>query len=251
MLFKSFILLAVASVLPVQADYFSQYYYGDCTGTVNDYHTTAGCYNQAGASVLFSFPGCKVNFYSSKGCGGSLLEQLDASALCAEWNGATECYAPLVFDYVKKLSVGIALLQTKQNQHPSFSTFFPTPRDHSDEVRVLGKIKDPGAPDIDTSTKKAAKKITKYYGAKINSLKITGGKLNGERTEFLNDAGQGFSRRFANGGLQTQCAEKQTVFCRAVRACCKVGPEHVIFLNCDRRDFQVNERRKTVYHTLR
>ncbi|KAJ7926909.1 hypothetical protein B0H13DRAFT_2313158 [Mycena leptocephala] len=51
MLFKSFILVAVASVLPAQANYFKQYYFGDCTGTVNDYHETAGCYNQAGASV--------------------------------------------------------------------------------------------------------------------------------------------------------------------------------------------------------
>jgi hypothetical protein len=42
MLFKSFILVTVASVLPVQANYFKQYYFGDCTGTVNDYHETAG-----------------------------------------------------------------------------------------------------------------------------------------------------------------------------------------------------------------
>ncbi|KAF8197820.1 hypothetical protein K438DRAFT_2118610 [Mycena galopus ATCC 62051] len=211
MLFKSFILLAVASVLPVQADYFSQYYYGDCTGTVNDYHTTAGCYNQAGASVLFSFPGCKVNFYSSKGCGGSLLEQSDASALCAEWNGATECYAPLelYFSKLNKTSTLRSLrsfrtyhdnLNVSELAKAAIANAEQTPLDHSDKMRGLGEIKDPGAPGIDTSTEKAAKN-TKYYGVKINSLKITGGKLNGGRTEFFNDAGQGCSRRFVNDGL--------------------------------------------------
>ncbi|KAJ6448808.1 hypothetical protein C8R45DRAFT_1110193 [Mycena sanguinolenta] len=89
MLFKSFILVAVASVLPVQADYFKQFYYGDCTGTVNDYHTSAGCYNQAGASVLFSFPGCEVDFYSAKNCEGTVVLDTSATSLCAEWGSIT------------------------------------------------------------------------------------------------------------------------------------------------------------------
>lgn len=86
----SLLVFAAVIVSPTQANYLKQWYNNDCSGTVNDYQTTEGCFNQQGASVSMSFPGCKFFWYKGK-CGSGTLggPSQDATAFCWEWNGNT------------------------------------------------------------------------------------------------------------------------------------------------------------------
>lgn len=87
MQFKSTLIIAASvcvALSPVQADYFKQWYNGDCTGTVNDYQTTTESLNQAGASVFVSYPGCSFTPFASKGCIGTAGHTSDATAECVE-----------------------------------------------------------------------------------------------------------------------------------------------------------------------
>ena len=83
--------LALALVIPrAAAFYWEQYYYGDCTGTVENYGNASECIRQQGASVYFSGldETCTVSVYTALECGGGT--KTNPGEGCYSFNGATD-----------------------------------------------------------------------------------------------------------------------------------------------------------------